>query len=465
MGLFSREPDKDPLQVVIIGAGEVGFNIAQRLSRENKQVTLVDQSADALEQAAEHLDVRTIHGSGSSPAVLDQADVESADIFLAVTDSDEANIIACIFAGALAPKAVKVARIRNEEYMLYKDVLPKEILDVGMVINPEVEVVKTIDRLMSVPGAVDYGEFADGKVKMVGVRVGTCPLMDVQLFNWRDAIGIQDVLIGAIVREERLIIPSGHDVIKEGDLVYFVCEKRHMKTVLRAFGRSTEPVENVMIIGGGTIGLRLATLFEQRGYHTRLVDHDEKRCEVLAEKLNKTVVLHGEATDQDFLMEENVDDMDVVVSLTSDEETNVLTSLLAKRLGARKTITRINKFAYLPLVRAIGIEHSVSPRLSTLNSILHFVRRGKVLSSVSIKGEEGEVMEAIAQEGSSLVGKPLMKLNFTKSAIILCLVRGSDVIIPSGDTVIEPLDRIILLSTIQGVESVEQALLGTLERL
>ncbi|MFV0420701.1 Trk system potassium transporter TrkA [Oleidesulfovibrio sp.] len=463
MRLFKKEPKAEQLKVIIIGAGEVGYHIAQRLTRENKQVVVIDQQPEALKRVAEALDVQTIQGSGSSPVVLHDAGAEEADIILAVTDSDEINIIACLFANIISPDSTKLARIRNEEYSLYRDALAKDILNISMLINPEVEVVKNIDRLLSLPGAVDYSEFAGGRIRMVGMRICSGPLAGIRLMNFRTVVPDGDVIIAAIVRNDELIIPTGMDEIRADDVVYFVCTESSLEAVRSVVAALEDPIQSALIIGGGNIGMRLASLFERKGYHTKLIDKDEARCGVLAEKLNSTLVLYGDGTDQDLLREENAGTMDAVISLTSDEETNILCSLLAKNMGVRKTVARINKVAYQPLVRAIGIEHSVSPRLSAVNSILHYIRKGKVLSSVAIRGEEAEVMEALAEEQSEVVGTPLHKLSFPKGALILAMVRGDDVVIPSGDTVIEPMDRILILSTRQAVSDVEQALMVKLK--
>ncbi|MBG0776433.1 MAG: Trk system potassium transporter TrkA [Desulfovibrionaceae bacterium] len=462
MKLFGRS-SASSLKVIVVGAGEVGFHISQRLAMEHKQVVVIDKNPDALRRISENLDVQTLLGSGSSPMILDQAGISDADILLAVTDSDETNIIACIFANILSPKTLKLARIRNEEYTLYREALSNDTVNIGMVINPEVEVVKTIDRLLSLPGAVESSDFANGKIKMVGVRVEQGEMIGTPMTHVREKVSGMSLIIGAIVREERLIIPQGNDVIKKDDLVYFACERKDVEKMLHIFGCISAPIKSILIVGGGNIGLRLASFFERKGYHTKLVERDPERCVYLSEKLDTTLVLQGDGTDRDMLEEENVRDMDVVVSLTGDEETNILSCLLAKSLGARKAITRVNKFAYLPLVRAIGIEHSVSTRLSAINSILQYVRRGKVISSVSIKGEEAEAMEAIAQENSEIVGKPLRLLDFPKGALILCVIRGDEVLIPTGDTVINPQDRIVILSTRQTVSKVEQALMVKLE--
>ncbi len=218
-----------------------------------------------------------------------------------------------------------------------------------------------------------------------------------------------------------------------------------------------------MIVGGGNVGSLLARALDNKKYHTRLLDHDAERCDFLSEKLDRVIVLHGDGTDQDLLKEENVGDLDMVISVTGDEEMNILSCLLAKNLGARKTITRINNFAYIPLIQPIGIDHLVCPRLSAINSILHFVRQGKVISAVSIKGEEAEALEAIAQEKSGIVGKPIMDLNLPKGTLILCFQRGDEVIIPTGLTVIEPNDRLLIISTHKNIPKIEKALTTKLE--
>jgi trk system potassium uptake protein TrkA len=448
-----------PLKIIIIGAGEVGFHIARRLSSENKDVVVLDRSAQALRRVIENLDVKTIEGSGSSPSVLRDAGIAGTDILLAVTDSDETNFIACTVAHALHPGLIKLARIRNEEYVSFLE----DILGIGKVINPEDEVVKSVVQIMTVPGAVDVNEFADGRIKLIGVRVEEGPLIGLRLMDMRAAAQGLRFIIAAIVRKEQLIIPSGTDSVQQGDLVYFVCEDERLYDVLALLGMQARPAREVLVIGGGNIGLKIARTLEGKGYHVKLVDRDPERCAVLAQQLEKTLVLQGDGTDQDLLEEENIRHMDVVVTVTGDEETNILCSLLAKSLGAGRTITRINKFAYFPLVAAIGIEHTVSPRQSAVNSILRYMRRGKVLTSAAIKGEEAEALEAIALEHSDVAGKSLAELKLPKGALVLSIQREGAIIFPGGDTVIEPQDRILILSTRKNIERVERALMVKLE--
>jgi trk system potassium uptake protein TrkA len=390
--------------------------------------------------------------------------IEGADILLAVTDSDEANLVACLFANLLSPATVKLARIRSGEYLMYQEALMKEPYRIDVIINPEAEAVKAVERLLQVPGAVDVGDFADGRIKVIGVRLeADSPVAGVRLVDLHSKTGKEKILVAAIVRQEKLIIPSGEDQLLGGDVVYFVSEEKGLKAALKIFGKGAEPSNRVLLIGGGNLGLKLAQALEKLAIHTKLLEKDADRCRELAQLLDKVVVLHGDGSEHGLLQEENIQDMDVVATLTGDEETNVLTSLLAKRMGAQKTVTRISKFSYFPLVSAIGLDHIVSSRLAAINSILQYVRRGKVLSAMTLKGEEAEVLEAIALETSDMVGKPIQQIGFPKGALVMAIIREEDVIIPTGESVIEPDDQIVILSTRQAIPKVEKALMVKLE--
>ncbi|MBN2140093.1 MAG: Trk system potassium transporter TrkA [Desulfovibrionaceae bacterium] len=444
---------------IIVGAGEVGYHIARRLAQENKEVTVVDREASALRRMAELTDVQTVRGSGCSPRVLEEAGVAEADILLAVTDSDEINLLACVFANQLSKKLTMLARIRSGEYTGHHELLTSGSFGISKIINPDQEVVDSILRLMSVPGAVEINEFAGGKIRLVGVNLpDNSPLIGVKLRDLRTLTGDAAMVIAALVREDRLIIPGGDDVVNRDDVVYFACDTGDEEAVLDNFGIAVSPVRSVLIVGGGNVGYRLAKSLDNKFYHTRLLEKDPERCGFLSGKLDRVIVLAGSGTDQDLLEQENIGDLDMVIAVTGDEETNILSCLLAKSLGARNSVTRINNFAYMPLIQPIGIDHLVCPRLSAINSLLHLIRLGKVISTVSIKGEEAEALEAIAQETSGVVGRPIRDLDFPKGALILCFQRGHEVVIPRGDTVIQPQDRLIILSTRKNIPSVEKAL-------
>ena len=373
----------------------------------------------------EHLDVQTIQGSGSNPRILKEAGIGGAEILLAVTNSDETNLIACIFANLLAPAIQKVVRIRNEDYNEYRDSLAQDILNISLVTNPDVEVINSMVRLITTPQVDEITDFANGRIRLIRKQLPEdSPLNGLKLMQLPSVMKDIRMVIAAIIRKDRLIIPTGADRINAGDIIYFVCEKDELENIIQLFGNRVHPVKNILIIGGGKIGLSLAETLEKLHYNTKVIEKDPHRGEVLSAHLNRTIVLQGDGTDPELLEQENIGSMDLVVALTGDEELNILSCLLAKRLGAHKTVARINKFVYMSLVQTIGIDHIVSTRMSAVNSILHFIRRGKIISTVSIAGEEAEALEAIALEHSAIVGTPLKKLKFPKGAIILCIIRG-----------------------------------------
>lgn len=452
------------MKIVIVGAGDVGFNIASHLALEDKDVVVIDIDPDAIRRVSDNLDVQVINGSGSSPVILEEAGIKGAEILLAVTDSDETNLVACLVASIISPVTKKLARIRDAGYDEFHDTFREHAPNIDTIINPEIEVVKTIDKLMTIPGAVDVGEFADGRVKFVGIRLDPSTRLDgVRLSDISATIGQQAPLIAAIVRNEELIIPGGNDKLRAGDLVYFISEADKLLKALSVFGKHAEPIRRVLIVGGGRIGFRLASLLEERSVYTKIVEKDANCCTELAEKLNKAVVLHGDGSDLELLRQENIQDMDVVITLTNDEETNIISSLLAKRMGVRKTITRISKLSYFPLMSMIGLEQVVSPRHSAINTILQHIRRGKVLSAMSIKDQQAEVMEAVAMETSDIVGKPLKRVSLPPGVLVACIIHKDEIIIPTGESVIKPDDRIIIFASRKAIPKIEKILAVRLE--
>ena len=452
------------MKIIIVGAGEVGYHIASLLSFENKDVVIIDKDADAIQRVSEDLDVQIIAGSGSSPVVLKKAGIKEADILLAVTDSDEVNLAACLFANMISPATKKLARIRSGDYDKYHYAFSQEPLNIDTIINPEIEVVKTIHRLIKVPSAVDIGEFAEGRVKFVGLRLDkNSPLAGVQLSDFPSMFGNARPLIAAIVRNNDLIIPKGKNRLQPNDIIYFISEKNRLAQTVQLFDESARPSKRVMIIGGGRIGERLALLLEKESIQTKIIESNIDRCKVLSELMDKTVVLHGDASDQKLLLDENVGDSDVVVSLTHNEEANILVSLLAKNLGASSTITKVSKFSYFPLMATVGLEKVVSPRMSAISSFLQNIRKGKILSAISVLGEQAEIIEAVALKTSDITGKPLRNISFPKGAILVCIIRNDEIIIPLGESVINSDDRIILFARRQAIEKLEKLLTVKLE--
>ncbi|MFH1137278.1 MAG: Trk system potassium transporter TrkA [Pseudomonadota bacterium] len=453
------------MKVIIVGAGEVGYHIAQKLSRENKDVVLIDRGEERLKQISETLDAQVLCGSGASPSLLREAGIESADMIIAVTDSDEANLVACLMSRIISPQTTRIARIRNQEYLELKDLSHSEALGLNLVINPDSEVVKQVLRLLEVPGAVDVIDFADGLVRLIGLKIGEKSRLAGQtMIGLREIDPEQHLLVAAIYRDGKVTIPHGLTKVEAGDLVYVATRPREVEQVLKLFGLRPTPVKYVMIVGGGQVGGQLALKLEaKKGIRVKLIERSAEKCRELGELLDKTVVLKGDGTDQTLLEEENVADVDVFIALTNDEEENVLSCLLARRLGAHQTITRVNKFSYIPLVAAIGLDTLVSSRLSAVSAILRSIRKGKVVSAAALKGEDAEVLEFEALKTSDIVGRPLRDIKFPRQALITAIVRQGRVIIPRGDTVIAPRDRIIVFARREAIPKVEKALAVKLE--
>ena len=452
------------MRIVIVGAGEVGFHIAGHLTHENKDVVVIDKDAAAIRRVSDNLDVHVVRGSGSSPVVLEEAGIRDAEIILAVTDSDEANLVACLVANMLSPPTRKLARVRDGDFDQYHHHFREQAPHIDTIINPEIEVVKTIENMLSVPGAADVGELADGRLKLIGIYLDkNSSLAGAKLADIPNKISHVRLLIAAVVRGEELIIPRGNDRLIAGDLVYFISEEDKLQETLAVFDKQDPPLNRALIVGGGNVGFRLAKSLEGTGIFCKIIDNNAERCTKIAEDLTKTVVLCGDGSDQALLAEENIQDTDVVIAVTNNEETNILVSLLAKRMGARKAITRISRFSYFPLMKTIGIEKVVSTRLSSINTILQHIRRGKVLSDISIKGEQAEVMEAIALETSEIVDKPLKQISFPKGAIVTGIIRKDDIIIPTGESIVRPQDHVIIFAHRQAIPKVEKMLSVKLE--
>ena len=450
------------MKIIILGAGEVGFHIAQKLSEESQDVVLIDKDPLQIKRISENLDVQALLGSGTSPQVLKDAGIKEADLLVAATDSDEVNLISCLLARNLNQYIVKVARIRNKEYLEEKDLFGPDLLSIDHIINPQSVMVETILTLMGVPGASDVIDFVGGQVKLIGLAVHkNSHFIGKQLLSFK---GLEEkLLVGAIVRGNQVVIPRGKDTILAGDLVYVVVRNDELNQVLRLFDINQETLRRVIIVGAGQTGTALATALDHGKLHVKIIDNDTEKCTALAEKLERVIVINGDGRDKDLLLEENIGDVDVMVAITGDEESNVLISLLAKGLGAKRTITRVSKLSYIPLVSAIGLDTVVSPRLSAVRAILQYIRRGKIISVAPLKGEHAEAIEAEALETSDIVNVPLSKVKFPKGAIVGAIVRGEQIIIPRGDNVIMPGDHLIIFALQQVIPKLEKLLTVKIE--
>ena len=445
------------MKIIIVGAGVVGFHIAQRLSVENQDVVLLDKDPEKINRINEELDLQALLGSGTSPRMLQDSGIADADMLVAATDSDEVNLIACMLARQLNPYLLKVARLRNPEYLDMKELLGQDILGIDHIINPESVMVETVRNLMMVPGASDVIDFVEGRVKLIGVTIQPdSPFAGRKLMSFQDLEG--KLLVGAIVRGEQVSIPHGEDTIQANDLVYVVTRSDELQKIFSFFQIKEEGLRRVIIVGGGQTGTALAEALDRTRVSVKLIDRDPERCEELARRLGKVIVINGDGTDRDLLLEESVGNVDILVTLTGDEESNVLISLLAKGLGAGKTITRINKLSYIPLVSSIGLDTVISARLSATRAILQHIRRGKIISVAPLKGEHAEAIEAEALSTSDIVNIPLSQIKFPKGALVGAVVRGDDIIIPRGDSVIQEKDRLIIFALKKAIPKLEKLL-------
>ncbi len=450
------------VKIIIVGAGEVGYHIAQKLTEENQEVFLIDRDPEKIRRINEDLDVQAILGSGTSPKMLKASGIMDADMLIAATDSDEVNLMACLLARHLNQYILKVARVRSPEYLEEKELFSKDLLGVDQIINPESVMVDTIQSLMTAPGASDVIDFVGGRVKLIGLTVGpNSPFVGRRLASFKDMEG--KVLIGAIVRGEQVLIPHGDDTIQLQDLVYIVVRAEELQEELSFLHLDNQAPKRVIIVGAGQTGSALARALDQTRTNVKIIDRSSQRCAALAETLERVIVINGDGTDKSLLLEENISDVDIMVAITGDEESNVLISLLAKELGAKRNITRINKLSYIPLVSAIGIDTVVSSRLSAIRAILQYVRRGKIISVAPLKGEHAEAIDAEALETSDIVNIPLSHVRFPKGALVGAVVRGDEIIIPRGDTVIRPGDRLIVFALRKVVPKLEKLLTVKLE--
>lgn len=450
------------MKIIIIGAGDVGFNIAQRLSEENHDVVIIEKDPVKIRHIQNVIDVQAIVGSGTNPSTLQEAGIRESDIIVAATDNDEANLIACFYAQCLTDFITKIARVKNPDYMKHREIFNQEFLNIDLLINPQSEMVTSMLKLTEMPVASEVIDFMDGRIKLLGITIKEdSPLVGRRLSSFNEYE--HSILVGIIIRGERVIVPKGHDTIESNDLVYLVTRREDIPNIFQLMNLREEGLSRVMIIGGGETGLALAESLDTTNINTKIIEKDGQRCLELAERLEKVVVLNGDGADRDFLVEENVADVDIMVVLTGDEENNVLISLLGKALGARKTVTKIRKLSYIPLVSAIGIDTVVSPRLSAIRAILQFIRKGKVVRVAPLKGEGAEVIEFEALETSDIVNTPLSEVKFPKEAIVGAIVRDEEIIIPRGHNMIKAHDHLIIFALKSAIPKLEKLFTVKLE--
>ncbi|BBK37281.1 Trk system potassium transport protein TrkA [Allostella sp. ATCC 35155] len=456
------------MKVVICGAGQVGSSIARYLAASGNSVTIIDLSAELIQRLSDTHDVRGIVGHASHPDVLAEAGAEDADMLIAVTHADEVNMVACQVGHALFNVPTKIARIRAQIYQKpeWRRLFDNEHLPIDVIISPEIEVAHAITRRLEVPGAFDVLSMADGLVRVVGVRcLSDCPIVNTPLRQLTGLFPDLNITIVGIIRDGRPIVPESDETMLAGDEVYFVADTKHVTRAMSAFGHEEQPGRRVVVVGGGSIGLYVAQEIEERfpQVSIKIIELDKQRATEICQHLGHVVVLNGDGLDTEILEEANIGTAETMIAVTDDDEVNVLSSVLAKRLGAERVVTLINKPSYEPLVTNLGIDAVVNPRSITVSNILQHVRRGRIRAVNTLREGFGEIIEAEAMETSALVGRPLREIDLPDGIIVGAVVRGSTVIIPRGSTVIKTDDRVVLMATSGAVRKVEKMFAVRLE--
>jgi len=435
------------MKIIILGASQVGMTVAEVLASEANDITIVDHNTEHLRALQDHLDIRTVLGQASHPDVLRKAGAEDADLVLAVTNSDETNMIACQVAYTLFRTPTKIARVRSVEYLNHPELFCQEALPVDVLISPEQLVTDSIQRLIETPGALQVLDFADGRVRLVAVKAFYGgPLVGHQLREMPQRMPGIDTRVAAVFRHGRAIVPEGDTVIEADDEVFFIAAAEHIHAVMGELRKLDKPVRRVILAGGGNIGRRLARGLESN-YNVKLIEHNIDGARALSEVLDKTIVLQGDAADEDLLREENIDTTDVFCAVTNDDQINILSAMLAKRMGARKVMSLINRSAYVDLVQSGIIDIAISPQQTTISSLLAHVRRGDVVVAHSLRRGAAEAIEAVAHgdsRTSKVVGRAVEQIKLPPGTTIDAIVRGEEVIIAHHDTRIEAGDHVIL---------------------
>lgn len=443
------------MRILILGAGEVGFYLARQLSDEGHDVVLVEEDRERVRAIEDSMDALVVHGNAASLAVLEKAGVERMDLVLAVTSVDEINLMACLSAAQYAVP-IKIARVSKPDYFERSALLPPERLGVDLMINPERECALETFQLLQSAAATEFAQFEGGMVQMIGMGVlPEAPIAGRTLAELGREHRRSRYLVAAIVRDGQTLVPKGHDRILGGDHIFVIGDPSHLSEVLPLAGHSTFELKRVMIAGGSREALLLAQMLEQNGVGCTLIERDRNRAAQLVETLSTTLVLHGDATDMELMEMEGVGESDAFVAYTGNDETNLLSCLLAKGLGTRKVVALIERMSYFSLISRVGVDAAVSPRRSTVNAILGYVRRGSVLSVSTLKGTSAEVIEFRISSHFAFPGQPLANVRFPTGSLLGAIIRGPRVIIPRGTDSIRIGDRVIVFAARAAIPAVE----------
>ncbi|MFC3051059.1 Trk system potassium transporter TrkA [Kordiimonas pumila] len=449
------------MKVIVCGAGQVGFNIAKHLAGQNNDVTVIDTSRELIRKISDSLDVKAIVGYASDPDMLNKAAAADADLLIAVTQSDEVNMVACQVAHSLFSVPTKVARIRNQAYLKpgWRDLFSRDNMPIDVIISPELEVAQALLRRLEVPGAFNMIPFIDGKVRMIGLTLDEdCPVVDTPLRQLTELFPKLQTIVMAVYRNNKLFVPRSDDQLQVGDTIYIAVEASTTERAMAVFGHEEDAAHRIVIVGGGNIGYSLAKLLEKSKSATniKIIEQNVERANWLAERLQHTVVINGDALDREILTEANISETDTIVSVADDDEVNILSSLLAKQLGCVKAITLMNNPIYGELVGSIGIDVSLDPRETTVSSIVRHIRRGRIRDLYSLFDGQAEIIEAEVLEGSGAVGKALGELRLHGEVKFGMIVRDDETLVPDSETVLTSGDRVVMLSTRDAVKKVEQ---------
>lgn len=456
------------MRVIICGAGQVGYGIAEKLAAEKNDVSVIDTSAELIRAVRDTLDVRGYVGHGSHPEVLEAAGAQQADMLIAVTLHDEVNIVACEVAHALFNVPTRIARIRAQSYLQphYMDLFSRQNVPIDVIISPELEVGEMVMRRIALPGATDVVSFADGKVAMLAIEcMEDCPVINTPLSQLTELFPDLNATVTGVSRNGRLFVPHSVDQLAAGDLAYVVAAKDHVRRTLGLFGHEEQEATRIVIAGGGNIGLYVARTIEARKGRTRvkIIEAGRERAVAIADELRRTVVLHGSALDQKLLMEADIAEADLMIALTNDDQVNILSSVMAKRLGCKSNLVLLNNPTYHDFTGMLGIDAHVNPRSVTISRILQHVRRGRIRAVHSVQQGSAEIIEAEALETSPLVGPPLRELDLPEGMRFGAIFRDGTVLKPDGSMRIRPKDRVIIFALAATVKQVEQMFRVSLE--
>lgn len=447
------------MKILIVGSGQVGYFLCDRLSREGHEVTLVDQSEEAVQRAQDRLNVMGVVGNGASAEILETAGIKSADIFIAVTNTDEVNILACLLAREYDVE-ILIARTKNIEYTSSKAVLSKEKLGIDLLINPEDAVADELTKIACSSHAFDVAEFAEGQILFQGYRIDAdSPLCDLTLTELGELRGMYRFVVVAISRGDTTIIPRGDDSIQAGDRIYIFAHQKELPAInylLQSEGLKKRATRKAFVLGGSRIGLQVAQNLEKINIQTKLIEKDEEHCYKLAEQLNKAVVINAEGLDIETLLEEGLAESGVFIAVTENDQTNILTCLLAKRHKVRKTLALVSQPELIGLATELGIDACISPRLAAAGAILKFVRQGEVISLTAVEGSNSEVLELEIKEDSAVNGRALHTLNFPRGALIGAIVRDGAYEIPTGGSVLKAGDHVVIFTLPEALQKVER---------